>query len=406
MNILVLNSGGSSLKYKLINMETEKILAQGMCEKIGEPQSIIRQSTYLDTEYKEVIDRKIDHKEAFRYIENALTDEKHGIIKSLDEVSAVGHRVVHGGEYFKGPAIIDDDVIDKIKSLSSLAPLHNPAHLSGILACKELLSENIPQVAVFDTSFYSEIPEKAFMFPVPYGYYKKYHVRKYGFHGTSHKYVSERFYSMVGSKDKKIISCHLGNGSSITAIDKGVAVETSMGLTPLGGIMMGSRSGSIDPSVILHIAEKEKMGVKEMNDMLNKQSGLLGISQISKDDREIMKAENEGNELAKLAHKMMVYQISQYIGAYNVVLQGFDTLIFTGGIGENQYTHRKNICKNLEFMGVLLDDGLNKKAVSGKEMKISSENSKIAVWVIPTIEEMEIANETMSLLINIPRENG
>lgn len=400
MNILVLNSGGSSLKYKLINMETKKILAKGICEKIGEPQSVIKQSTYLKSEYEEIIDKKIDHKEAFKYIEEVLTSEKHGIIKSLDEVSAVGHRVVHGGEYFKEPAIIDDNVISRIRSLSSLAPLHNPAHLSGILACRELLDKKIPQVAVFDTSFYSDIPEKAYMFPVPYKYYKKYHVRKYGFHGTSHKYVSERLYSLTGNKKAKIISCHLGNGSSITAIDNGRAVETSMGLTPLGGIMMGTRSGSIDPSVVLHIAEKEKMGVKEMNDMLNKHSGLLGISQVSKDDREIQDAENNGNKLAKLAHKMMVYQISQYIGAYNVVLQGFDTLIFTGGIGENQYIHRKNICENLEFMEVSIDDDLNRQAVSGKEMKISSEKSKIEVWVIPTNEEMEIANETMNLLVN------
>ena len=400
LNILVLNSGGSSLKYKLINMEEKKLLAKGMCEKIGESESIIRQSTCLKSEYKKVINKNIDHKEAFEYIEKALTDENTGIIKSFDEVSAVGHRVVHGGEYFKGPSIIDDDVISKIRDLSSLAPLHNPAHLSGILACRELLNKKIPQVAVFDTSFYSEIPEKAYMFPVPYEYYKKYDIRKYGFHGTSHKYVSERLYEMMGDRNKKIISCHLGNGSSITAINKGKAVETSMGLTPLGGIMMGTRSGSLDPSVILHIAEKEKMSIKEISNMLNKKSGLLGISQVSSDDREILEAEDNGNKLATLAHKMMVYQIAQYIGAYNVVLQGFDTLIFTGGIGENQYTHRLNICKNLEFMGVSLDDKLNKQAVFGKEMKISNNSSKIDVWVIPTNEEMEIANETMNLLLH------
>ncbi len=400
MNILVLNSGGSSLKYKLIEMSEKKVLAKGICEKIGEPESVIRQTTYLKDKYFETIHKKIDHKEAFKYIENALTDSKHGIIKSFDEVSAVGHRVVHGGEYFKEPAIIDDDVINKIDMLSELAPLHNPAHLSGILACRELLDKKIPQVAVFDTSFYSDIPEKTYIFPVPYKYYKKYHVRKYGFHGTSHRYVSNRVYSLskTDKNNSKIISCHLGNGSSITAIKNGKVVDTSMGLTPLGGIIMGTRSGSIDPSVVLHIAEKEKMDVKEMNKMLNKESGLLGISGISGDDREIMKAENNGDKLASLAHEIMVYQISQYIGAYNVALQGFDTLIFTGGIGENQPAHRKNICKNLEFLGVLIDDDLNEKAISGEEIKISKNDSKIDVWVIPTNEEMEIAKETADLL--------
>lgn len=401
MNIFVLNSGGSSLKYKLIEMNEKKVLAKGICEKIGEPESVLKQTTYLNNdEYSQTICKKIDHKEAFKYIKSALTDRKHGIIKSFDEVSAVGHRVVHGGEYFKKPAIIDDDVIAKIGMLSELAPLHNPVHLSGILACRELLDEKIPQVAVFDTSFYSDIPEKAYIFPIPYKYYEKYHVRKYGFHGTSHKYVSNRVYSATKTRKNnlKIISCHLGNGSSITAISNGKAVDTSMGLTPLGGIIMGTRSGSIDPSVVLHIAAKENMGVKEMNKMLNKESGLLGISQISGDDREIIKAENNGDKLASLAHKIMVYQISQYIGAYNVVLQGFDTLIFTGGIGENQPVHRKNICKNLEFLGVYIDDYLNETAVLGKEMKISKNDSKIDVWVIPTNEEMEIAEETADLL--------
>lgn len=400
MNILVLNSGGSSLKYKLIEMNEKKVLAKGICEKIGEPESAIRQTTYLKDEYFEIIDKKIDHKEAFKYIENALTDVNHGIIKSFDEVSAVGHRVVHGGEYFKEPAIITDDVIDKIGMLAELAPLHNPAHLSGIIACRELLDKKIPQVAVFDTSFYSDIPEKAYIFPVPYKYYKKYHIRKYGFHGTSHRYVCNRVYSLkeIDKNNSKIISCHLGNGSSITAVKNGKAIDTSMGLTPLGGIIMGTRSGSIDPSVVLHIAEKEKMSVNEMNKMLNKESGLFGISGISGDDREIMKHENSGNKLASLAHKIMVYQISQYIGAYNVVLQGFDTLIFTGGIGENQPKHRKNICKNLEFLGVCIDDELNETAISGKEVKISKNDSKIDVWVIPTNEEMEIAKETVDLL--------
>ena len=305
---------------------------------------------------------------------------------------------MHGGENFKKPALINDAVISEIESLIPLAPLHNPAHLSGILACKEIFGDTIPQVAVFDTSFYSSLPKKSYMFPIPYKYYEKYHIRKYGFHGTSHKYVSKRYEILTKNHDAKIISCHLGNGSSITAIHAGVAVETSMGLSPLGGVMMGTRSGSIDPSVVLRIAQHENMTVSEMSDLLNNESGLFGVSGVGSDDREILKAEQNGNPRAKLAHEMMIYQISQFIGAYTVVLQGCNVIIFTGGIGENQWIHRKNICKNLEFIGVYIDDRLNESAIFGEETKISSMDSKIEVWVIPTNEEMEIAQETMNLL--------
>lgn len=398
MKILVLNSGSSSLKYKLIEMNTQTILIQGICEKIGEPESIIRQRNVSGEVYTQELNDIKDHKDAFQCIENALTDKNHGIIKSFSEISAVGHRVVHGGEYFKNPALIDETVIEEIRSLIPLAPLHNSAHLAGILACRELLGDTIPQVAVFDTSFYSELPEKAYMFPIPYKYYEKYNIRKYGFHGTSHRYVSERFKSITGKENSKIISCHLGNGSSITAIKNGKAVETSMGLTPLGGLMMGSRSGSIDPSIILRIAEIDNLNAGEISNILNKESGLLGVSGVASDDREILDAEKSGNKRAELAHEMMVYQISQYIGAYNVVLQGCDTIIFTGGIGENQAIHRKNICDSLKFMGVKIDDGLNCIAVEGKEMKISSDSSYVEIWVIPTNEEMEIAKETENLL--------
>lgn len=398
MNILVLNSGSSSLKYKLIEIKTEKTIATGICEKIGEPESLIRQENFDGKKFFKNISGINNHTDAFKCIQMFLTNPKSGVIKSFDEISAVGHRVVHGGENFKKPALINDAVISEIESLIPLAPLHNPAHLSGILACKEIFGDTIPQVAVFDTSFYSSLPKKSYMFPIPYKYYEKYHIRKYGFHGTSHKYVSKRYEILTKNHDAKIISCHLGNGSSITAIHAGVAVETSMGLSPLGGVMMGTRSGSIDPSVVLRIAQHENMTVSEMSDLLNNESGLFGVSGVGSDDREILRAEQNGNPRAKLAHEMMIYQISQFIGAYTVVLQGCNVIIFTGGIGENQWIHRKNICKNLEFIGVYIDDRLNKSAIFGEETKISSIDSKIEVWVIPTDEEMEIAQETMNLL--------
>lgn len=398
MNILVLNSGSSSLKYKLIEIKTEKTITTGICEKIGEPKSLIRQNNFDGRNFRKSISGINNHTDAFKCIQMFLTNPESGVIKSFDEISAVGHRVVHGGENFKEPALINDDVISEIESLIPLAPLHNPAHLSGILACRELLGDAIPQVAVFDTSFYSSLPKKSYMFPIPYKYYEKYHIRKYGFHGTSHKYVSKRYEILTKNHDAKIISCHLGNGSSITAIHAGVAVETSMGLSPLGGVMMGTRSGSIDPSVVLRIAQHENMTAAEMSNLLNNESGLFGISGVGSDDREILRAEQNGNPKAKLAHEMMIYQISQFIGAYTVVLQGCDVIIFTGGIGENQWIHRKNICKNLEFMGVRINDRLNESAVFAEETKISSTDSKIEVWVIPTNEEMEIAQETMNLL--------
>ena len=400
INILVLNSGSSSLKYKLLNMENETVLAKGICERIGLGDSLIKQSTKSGKKFEKKVPNINNHKEAFLWIENMLTDDQFGIIKSMDRVSAVGHRVVHGGEYFSKPAIIDDKVEKIIEKLIPLAPLHNAAHLEGIRACQELLSDSIPQVAVFDTSFYSNIPKEAYIFPIPYEYYEKYGIRKYGFHGTSHRFVSEK-YCELAKKDFnniKIISCHLGNGSSITAINNGVAVETSMGLTPLGGIMMGTRSGDIDPSVILSIAEREHMNASQINSILNKKSGLLGVSGLCSDDRIITVEEGKGNKRAKLAHKMMVYQITQFIGAYIAVLKGFDALIFTGGIGENQWMHRENVCNNLSFMGLKIDTEKNKLMVDGKEGKISSDDSFIDVFVIPTDEELSIARDTLKLL--------
>lgn len=400
MNILVLNSGSSSLKYQLIDMQSETVLAKGICERIGLGESKIKQTTKTGKKFEKDVSNIKNHKEAFSWIEDMLTDEQFGVIKDIGEINAVGHRVVHGGEYFSKPAIIDDEVEKIIEKLIPLAPLHNAAHLEGIRACRELLSDSIPQVAVFDTSFYSDIPKEAYIFPIPYEYYEKYNIRKYGFHGTSHKFVSKR-YCELAKKDFnniKIISCHLGNGSSITAINNGVAVETSMGLTPLGGIMMGTRSGDIDPSVILSIAEREQMNASQINSILNKKSGLLGVSGLCSDDRVITEAEAQGNERAKLAHKMMVYQITQFIGAYITVLKGLDALIFTGGIGENQWMHRESVCDNLDFMGIKIDTNKNKLMVGGEEGRISLKDSSVDVFVIPTDEELSIARDTLSLL--------
>lgn len=400
MNILVLNSGSSSLKYQLIDMSTEKVLAKGICEKIGSDENIVKQVNFNGKRLEKTVTGINNHVKAFEWIEKMLMSNEYGPIDNIEEIAAVGHRVVHGGEYFKAPAFIDNDVIDKIRELIPLAPLHNGAHLSGILACREMLGNHIPQVAVFDTSFYYSLPEKAYMFPIPYEYYEKYHLRKYGFHGTSHKYVSNKMCDIF-KKDinkLKIISCHMGNGSSITAIDKGKAIETSMGLTPLGGIIMGTRSGSIDPSVILHLFDRESLTSSELNNILNKKSGMLGISGVSSDDREICEAEKKGNHRAKLSHEMMVYQLMQYIGAYNAILKGCDCIIFTGGIGENQWMHREKICEELRFMGVEIDKEINRETIEGKANKISKDSSKIEIFVIPTNEELAIARETLSLI--------
>lgn len=400
INILVLNSGSSSLKYQLINMENEKMLAKGICEKIGYDDSAVHQWIHG----KQVISKNVgcikNHKEAFVYIEKMLLHESSGVIKDISQIDAVGHRVVHGGEYFKEPVIIDNRVVEEIKTLIPLAPLHNGAHVAGIEACKILLGDTVPQVAVFDTSFYFDLPEKAYMFPVPYEYYKKYHIRKYGFHGTSHKFVCGRCCEISGKNfnKEKIISCHMGNGSSITAVKNGKAVDTSMGLTPLGGIMMGTRSGTLDPSVVLRMAQCESLSFEEINEILNKKSGVLGISGISSDDRAVIEASKQGNYRAKLAHEMMIYQITNYIGAYTAVLGGCDSIIFTGGIGENQWIHREKICSNLKFMGVKIDSKLNKNIVAGKEGKISLKNSSVDVFVVPTNEELAIARETLSFL--------
>ncbi len=398
MKILVINAGSSSMKYQLIDMEDESILAKGNCERIGIDGHF--KHTTGDGRKAEYDVTMNDHTEAFVQIKNALIDEKVGVIKDLSEVSAIGHRVVQGGSIFKESKIVDEKVIEGIESLIPLAPLHNPAHVQGIRACIDVFGKDVPEVVVFDTAFHSTMPQTAYMYAVPYEYYEKYAVRRYGFHGTSHRYVSGRCAELMGKdiKDLKIITCHLGNGSSITAIDGGKVVDTSMGLTPLDGIMMGTRTGCLDPSVVTFIMEKEGLNPSEMDTLLNKKSGFLGISGISSDDRDVSAAAENGNERAKLAIDMLEYQILKYIGSYVAVLGGVDAIVFTAGIGENQSSHRQNVCEKLGYMGVEVDAEVNAKAIRGFEGKISTENSKVDVFVIPTNEEIVIARDTAALV--------
>lgn len=398
MKILVINAGSSSMKYQLIDMADESILAKGNCERIG-IDGHFKHTTGdgRKAEYDVIMN---DHTEAFVQIKNALIDEKVGVIKDLSEVSAIGHRVVQGGSIFKESKIVDEKVIEDIESLIPLAPLHNPAHVQGIRACLDVFGKDVPEVVVFDTAFHSTMPQTAYMYAVPYEYYEKYAVRRYGFHGTSHRYVSGRCAELMGKdiKDLKIITCHLGNGSSITAIDGGKVVDTSMGLTPLDGIMMGTRTGCLDPSVVTFIMEKEGLTPSEMDTLLNKKSGFLGISGISSDDRDVSAAAENGDERAKLAIDMLEYQILKYIGSYVAVLGGVDAIVFTAGIGENQSSHRQNVCDKLGYMGVEVDAAVNEKAIRGYEGKISTKNSKVDVFVIPTNEEIVIARDTAALV--------
>lgn len=399
MRILVINAGSSSLKYQLINMEDESVLAKGNCERIGIDGGIVTHKL-PDGRSKELNVNMSNHTEAFMQVKNMLLDSEVGVLNSLSEVSAVGHRVVQGGALFSESVLVNEDVIKGIESLIPLAPLHNKAHVQGIRACIDVFGVEIPQVVVFDTAFHSTMPPKAYMFAVPYEYYEKYKVRRYGFHGTSHRYVSERCVHLMNRdlKDLKLITCHLGNGSSIAAIDSGKVIDTSMGLTPLDGFMMGTRSGSLDPSVITFIAEKENMSPEDMSNMLNKESGLLGISGVSNDDRDISDAVVNGNKRAKLAHDMLEYQITKFIGGYMAALKGCDAIVFTAGLGENQASHRQVVCDNLSYMGVKIDKELNNMMVAGKEGKISTPDSKIDVYVIPTNEELLIARDTQDIV--------
>ena len=399
MMILVINAGSSSLKYQLFDMENETVLCKGNCERIGLDKSFIGHKTSDGRKTEKTVEMK-DHKDAFMQVNAMLTDAQYGVIKSTDEITAVGHRVVQGGAKFSKSERITDEILDGIKELIPLAPLHNKGHVQAIEACTEVFDKDVPQVAIFDTAFHATMPPKAYIYPIPYEYYEKYNIRRYGFHGTSHRYVSNRWTELTGKSLEgiKMITCHLGNGSSITAIQDGKVIDTSMGLTPLDGFMMGTRCGTLDPSVVTYIEEKENLTPQQMSDILNKKSGLLGISGVSSDDRDVTKAVEEGNERAKLAHDILRYEIEKFIGGYYVALGGCDVMIFTAGLGENQAEHRQAICDKLACFGVQVDPELNKQMIRGKEGKISTEDSKVEVYVIPTNEELVIARDTQSIV--------
>lgn len=395
MNILVINCGSSSLKYQLIDMDEEKVLAKGLSERIGIEGSKIKHTTAGKEEV--VIEKPMsDHKEVLEIVLKTLVDPVHGAIKSMDEINAVGHRVVHGGEKFANSIKIDDEVMDALNECIDLAPLHNPPNIMGIEACKELMPDT-PMVAVFDTAFHQTMPKSNFIYPLPYELYEKYGIRKYGFHGTSHKYVSSKAAEMLDKdiKDLNIVTCHLGNGASICAVEKGKSIDTSMGFTPLAGLAMGTRSGNIDPAIIPFLVEKENLSMEEVNNLLNKESGVLGISGVSSDFRDIEQAAEKGNERAELALDVFVNKVKKYIGAYTVLMGEVDAIVFTAGIGENSVEIREMVCEGLENLGIELDK--EKNNVRGKEALVSKDTSKVKVLVIPTNEELMIAKDTQEL---------
>lgn len=395
MNIFVVNCGSSSLKYQLINSDTEEVIAKGLCERIGIDGRLTHKPAGKETVEKEL--DMPDHKSAVLYVLEALTDETSGVIKELSEIDAVGHRIVHGGEKFAQSVVITDEVIREIEECSDLAPLHNPANLIGVSACQAVMS-NVPMVAVFDTAFHQTMPKKAYLYGLPYEYYDELKVRKYGFHGTSHSFVSKRLIELIDKQDKesKVIICHLGNGSSITAVKDGKSVDTSMGFTPLDGLIMGTRSGSVDPAVVQFLADKLNCSLDEVITILNKKSGVEGISGVSSDFRDLDKASKEGNERATTALDMFAYRVAQFVGSYAASMNGVDAIAFTAGIGENNTEMRKMICEYLGYLGIEIDSSANAKR--GEEIKISTENSKTAVYVIPTNEELAIARETAALV--------
>ena len=395
MNILVINCGSSSLKYQLINSETEGVLAKGLCERIGIDGMLTYQPEGGEKEKSEIA--MPTHTEAINAVLAALTNEKSGVIKSLSEVGAVGHRVVHGGEKFTSSCLINDESMKAIEECNDLAPLHNPANLIGINVCSELMP-GVPQVAVFDTAFHQTMPDVAYTYGIPYEYYEKYKVRRYGFHGTSHSYVSKRTAEIVGKPydQMKIIVCHLGNGASISAVNCGKSVDTSMGLTPLEGLVMGTRSGDLDPAIIDFVGKKEGLSLDEMNEVLNKKSGMLGISGVSSDGRDLEAAAETGNKRAQLALDVFDYRVIKYIGAYAAAMNGVDAIAFTAGIGENNIKMRKDVCSSLTYLGVKLDE--EKNNVRGEERIISADDSKVQVLLVPTNEELAIARETLALV--------
>ncbi len=396
MKVLVINAGSSSLKYQLIDMTNEAVLAKGLCDRIGIENSFIKQSK--GDEEAVVISKVLkNHRDAIEAVISALTDEKIGVIKSMSEISAVGHRIVHGGEKFNSSAIINEKVMEAVRECIDIAPLHNPPNIIGIEACQQIMP-GIPMVGVFDTTFHSSMPDYAYLYAIPYELYQKYGIRKYGFHGTSHKYVSERAAELLGKplNELKIITCHLGNGSSICAVDKGRSIDTSMGFTPLQGLAMGTRSGTIDPEVVTFLMEKEDLTVKGISNLLNKKSGVLGVSGVSSDFRDLHAAADEGNKRAELALEIFAYGVKKFIGEYIAVMNGVDAVVFTAGIGENNSVIRSQVLKNMDFLGIKIDAAKNK--IRGEEIDISTPDATVRTLVIPTNEELAIARETLRLL--------
>ena len=397
MNVLVINCGSSSLKFQLINAETEKVLAKGLCERIGIDGRLTYQPAGGEKEKSDLA--MPTHTEAIQFVIDALTNEKTGVVKSLDEIGAVGHRLVHGGEKFASSVVITDEVKKAVEECNDLAPLHNPANLIGVAACEKLML-GTPMVAVFDTAFHQTMPEKAYMYGLPYEYYEKYKVRRYGFHGTSHSFVSKRAAEVMGKSydEVKTIVCHLGNGSSVSAVLNGKCVDTSMGLTPLEGLVMGTRSGDIDPAIMEFIAKKENLDIEGVMEVLNKKSGVFGISGgLSSDFRDLTDAMNAGDKKAKIAMDVFSYRVAKYIGSYAAAMNGVDDIVFTAGIGENDDYVREEVCKYLGYLGVDFDSEVN-AGLRGKEAELTKEGSKVKVFVIPTNEELAIARETLALV--------
>ena len=401
MKVLVINAGSSSIKYQLIDMTNEALLAKGQCDRIGIDGGNFKQKNADGTEYKVEVDIP-DHAAGIKLVVDALTDKDHGVISSMSEISAVGHRVVHGGEKFSGSVVINEDIIEAMKECSVLSPLHNPANLTGIRACQEIMGMDVPQVGVFDTSFHQTMPDYAYMYAIPYEYYEKYKLRRYGFHGTSHRYVTARAAAMLGKKPEEIniVTCHLGNGSSITAVKGGKSFDTTMGVTPLEGLMMGTRCGNIDPAIIPFLMEKEGLTAKEVDAMMNKKSGILGVTGgVTSDNRDIDDGARNGNERYQLIEKMLCHQITKFVGGYAAAMGGVDAIVFTGGIGENNPKYRTAVANNLKFIGVEIDEEINEKAKrTSDENDISAKGAKVKMLVIPTNEELMIARDTYELV--------
>ena len=407
MKILVINCGSSSLKYQLLDMKDESVLCKGSIERIGLKINGGEENVIVKVgDEKFVYDKELkDHVAAFNEVKYILSEGEHKVIDSFNEIDAIGHRIVQGGDRYTKSVLVTEKVVQDVEELAPLAPLHNPAHLMGYRACLEVVGPDVPQVFVFDTSFHSTMPPKAYMYAVPYEYYEKYGVRRYGFHGTSHKFVSHRVADRMGKniKDLKIITCHLGNGSSIAAVDHGKVVDTSMGFTPLDGFMMGTRSGGVDPSVVTFIMKKLNLTPDEMDNILNKQSGVNAISGVSSDDRDICAAQREGNERAILAHEMQAYEIAKYIGSYIAAMDGVDAIVFTGGIGENGFWLRSKICSYFGYMGVHINEALNQATVKGAEAELTEPDDKVRVFILATDEELTIARDTEEIVKNLKK---